>query len=1030
MSAEANTYTSAIITPSSGAASSADEPTSASTATTTPAAPQPPKSLPDRQESRSSSPDSHITTQTQSTDAASINETSTPPLTVEKGRSTPTPRNPGSIVEESPTNRVQGLRSPVVEDTLSDIEEALSEISKNRQSRGSKALQDLNRRHTTSMPVTNFTGSFSVPEELNDSSSEYSIQVPLTDVFCSDADDPVDEVAYTKADIMKWTPADVSKYLQCRHIPPATCIKFEEQEVTGSILLQLEMSHLKELELGSFGKRFEVWKEIEHLVKNLKHPATKPRSGSDAAARHSAVGFIQEGHNRQRSSTVGTVLPRIRSQHNRPLSRQHMSNAQEANTHPSGGPSSLKNSISSEVSSPIAPVAGIWEQPRSPPVSPVHGGQTGSSSSKRRSTQELPSPATALNAAMSAGAAVLVAGGVENKAHQRLGSFDRSWTSGIIGGISRPSTATGMRENKGKHKMTASTGTADSTITGDSGFSESTHSPRQSVTERSYFSSGESKERKVLQKKNVHSRHSRIASAGEAVRRTSSSTLSAAIAYRKGGKDKHKRKSASFSGDLGLSDYEEAKEKGNSEKGNTIGRGISPATLVTVPFGSRSISETLKFNIEEKLSSPLSPGTGSISTGDGSTPSLTVTMESETAPDRPTKADRKKSNREKGIRSVASGSGLRQKSKKQTTAWEKGLRQITPAEAAKAGDFSGWMKKRGSSGVGAWKSRFFVLNGRRLSYFYSVSDTWERGLIDITSHKVLPAADDRLVGLHAALAAAASPTSSPRPGASPLSQSLNSPKTPNTPPTKDEKDKKKEKDQGWFTFKLVPPAPGAAKGVTFTPPRLHYFATDTRDDGKKWMAAMMKATIDRDETKPVITSYSAKTISLSKARAQRARPPDLISKDEGLGIDIGVLMADVGEEADVEDEGARNVSSNSKPEKLKGDGDSHTTIIDEDEDEEMVVVEVVEAEAEAEAEVKVKAEVEEVEEGVGKVEVEEEEAEVEAEVATEAPQKVSDIDHSTFEQPKELIQPSVGAASVEKTVPEGILQVQAIGIIG
>jgi len=910
---------------------------------------------------------------------------------------------------------------------------------------------------------------FKFPRRHHADVTKDSIQEHSTDVFCSDPEDPdkksdlsiheypVDDVAYTKADIMKWTPADVSKYLQYRQVPLATCIKFEEQEVTGSILLQLEMSHLKELELGSFGKRFEVWKEIEHLVKNLKHPATKPRSGSDAVVRHSAVGFTQEGYNRQRSSTVGTVLPRIRSQHNRPPSRQHMVNVQEANTHQSGGSSSLKNLVSSEVSS-ISPAAGVWEQPRSPPLSPVHGGHTGSS--KRHSTQEqLPSPATALNAAMSAGAAVLVAGGVENKAHQRVGSFDRSWTSGIIGGLARPSTATGMRENKGKHKITSSTGTADSTITGDSGFSESTQSPRQSVTERSYFSSGESKERKVLQKRNgrvdhtsyteeqrlrnatVHSRHSRIASAGEAVRRTSSSTLSAAIAYRKGSKDKHKRKSASFSGDLGLSDYEEAKEKRNPEEGNTVGRGISPATLVTVPFGSRSISETLKFNIEEKLSSPISPETGSISTGDGSTPSLTVTMDSETAPDRPTKADRKKSNRDKGIRSVASGSGLRQKSKKQTTAWEKGLREITPAEAAKAGDFSGWMKKRGSSGVGAWKSRFFVLNGRRLSYFYSASDTWERGLIDITSHKVLPAADDRLVGLHAALAAAASPTSSPRPGASPLSQSLNSPETPNTTPTKDEKDKKKEKDQGWFTFKLIPPAPGAAKGVTFTPPRLHYFATDMRDDGKKWMAAMMKATIDRDETKPVITSYSAKTISLGLARAQRARPPDLISKDEGLGIDIGVPPADAGEEADIEDEDARNVgSSDSKPEKVKEDGDSHTTIIDEEEDEEEVIlVEQVEAEVEAEeaeAEVekaemvgKVEVEVEEVE--VEEVEVEEvkvEEVEVEVEAEVEALEKEAEINHSMVEQPKVLIQSSVG--NVEKAGPEGILQVQAIGNIG
>jgi hypothetical protein len=427
------------------------------------------------------------------------------------------------------------------------------------------------------------------------------------------------------------------------------------------------------------------------------------------------------------------------------------------------------------------------------------------------------------------------------------------------------------------------------------------------------------------------SRHLRIASAGaEVIRRTSASTLSAALAYHKGGKEK-KRKSASFSGDVVLSDYEDTKSKGKYEEGCTISRSISPATFIAVPFGIRYSLE------EKKVTSPVSLGKRSISTGDGSTPSLTVTMDTD-APDLPTKANRKNSKKikPKKIRAVTSGE-LRQKSRKQTTAFQKGLREITPAEAAKAGDYSGWMKKRGSSGVGAWKPRFFVLNGRRLSYFYSEKDTMEQGLIDITSHKVLPATDDRLVGLHAAIAAVASPMATPRRVISPPSHSPNSPESPGKS-TKEEKEpstptKKKEKDQGWFTFKLVPPAPGAAKGVTFTQPRLHYFATDTRDEGKKWMAALMKATIDRDETQPVVTSYSAKTISLSKARALRARPPALLNKDEGLGIELGSLgisSADLGDEADVEDEGGvrggRKSNGGDAAGVTRGDGESHTTI--------------------------------------------------------------------------------------------------------
>jgi hypothetical protein len=363
-------------------------------------------------------------------------------------------------------------------------------------------------------------------------------------------------------------------------------------------------------------------------------------------------------------------------------------------------------------------------------------------------------------------------------------------------------------------------------------------------------------------------------------------------------------------------------------------------------------------------------------------------MDTDAAPDLPMKVDRKGSKRikPKKTRAVTSGSELRQRSRKQTTAFQKGLREITPTEAATVGDYSGWMKKRGSSGVGAWKPRFFVLNGRRLSYFYSENDTMERGLIDITSHKVLPATDDRLVGLHAAIAAVASPMASPRPVVSPLSQSINSPDSPGTP-TKDEKDpptpiKRKEKDQGWFTFKLVPPAPGAAKGVTFTQPRLHYFATDTREEGKKWMAALMKATIDRDETQPVITSYSAKTISLSKARALRARPPDLLNKDEGLGIELGSLgisIADLGEEADVEDEGGVKEDTKNNggdmTRKTRDSGESHITTIDE------------------------------------------------SKLDDEGPS----IDHAIFEQPTESLL-KLGVEDTKSTAE--ILHVQAIGIMG
>ncbi len=56
----------------------------------------------------------------------------------------------------------------------------------------------------------------------------------------------------------------------------------------------------------------------------------------------------------------------------------------------------------------------------------------------------------------------------------------------------------------------------------------------------------------------------------------------------------------------------------------------------------------------------------------------------------------------------------------------------------------------------------FVLRGRRLSYYYSETDTEEKGLIDISFHRVLPATNDRITGLHATFTGAANSPTSPQ----------------------------------------------------------------------------------------------------------------------------------------------------------------------------------------------------------------------------------------------------------------------------
>lgn len=236
-------------------------------------------------------------------------------------------------------------------------------------------------------------------------------------------------------------------------------------------------------------------------------------------------------------------------------------------------------------------------------------------------------------------------------------------------------------------------------------------------------------------------------------------------------------------------------------------------------------------------------------------------------------------NASKSLSTVATAAarGARKKGKKETSAYLRGLLKVTPKEAVTDCDYSGWMKKRSSNLMTTWKPRLFVLKGRRLAYYYSEDDEQERGLIDISFHRVLPADNERLTGLHATLTGAsrdsAAPTGSNRlPAPADASDSM-------------------------FIFKLVPPRAGLSRAVNFTKPMVHYFAVPNLTQGRLWMAALMKATIDRDDNKAITTTYQQKTISLAKARQMRHRPPALMNLDEHLDEDA-IAAGGVGGDGD------------------------------------------------------------------------------------------------------------------------------------
>jgi hypothetical protein len=92
----------------------------------------------------------------------------------------------------------------------------------------------------------------------------------------------------------------------------------------------------------------------------------------------------------------------------------------------------------------------------------------------------------------------------------------------------------------------------------------------------------------------------------------------------------------------------------------------------------------------------------------------------------------------------------------------------------------------------------------------------EKGVIDITAHRCVTA------------------VSSPNPNVSP---------TESTPgPSR----KISLTGNSKYIFKVVPPAPGTSRAVTFTPQKIHIFSAENEAEFRNWVEAILKANIGLD----------------------------------------------------------------------------------------------------------------------------------------------------------------------------------------
>lgn len=811
--------------------------------------------------------------------------------------------------------------SPVMNETLSVIDEHITDM-KNPRSGGLAAARRLT----------------------NESGSEYSTHIDQRTSYINGHEtDEEERNLHTEREVLTWSPRQVAEHLEDIGVEPRHCEVFKEQEISGEILLAMDQSSIfmKEFDLGPVGPRLRTWYKIKALQEEVRGPEIMRKQTTNMMSSNASSDDLRL--QRAGSAAGSTFSTNLFSQPSPGSPHQRHGSPYIRNDGPSPQPSpspQLLHSQRRDASS--TPVSFTFKSGLDSPGRPSAASVREFNHSRRHSAVDFAStlsPATPTIPDESSTSNQINI----TSLHKKSPSLDRNWAMG------------GPHPAMNGRPRSATSGSLFLRNTFDPHATESSQSHDISRDlDREYVSGGEmdgKKARNVLRKRDTTSvnhsrqssyhaetkrlsfagamRHSRFSSVDSIKDTVAALTSPATKLYQNNNFMGHFRNSSAneavtatpstadiSSPTVTKLDYDikntstkpnmkiitSSTDASNGAASNGSPKSaVAPTKSISKPrMGLRAISDAVTGTERALVSTPASvpspikeasvqspARTGSTSP---SAASQSIERESTDASSKDTSGAPTR---------LTPTSGTRRKPKKETSAYIRGLEHKSPKDQMEGCDYSGWMKKRSSNIMTTWKPRLFVLRGRRLSYYYAETDTQEKGLIDISSHRVLPADRDIIAGIHATVTGAKSSPVSPATAQMPTLASEDAATIQSRLPVQ------KADSDSMFIFKLVPPRTGLSRAVNFTKPTVHYFAVENIAQGRLWMAALMKATIDRDETKPITTTYQQKTISLGKARAMKQRPPALMNllqektegggnevKSEGMGLNIQGLEQD------------------------------------------------------------------------------------------------------------------------------------------
>ncbi|GKT50938.1 protein BOI2 [Colletotrichum spaethianum] len=788
--------------------------------------------------------------QTNTTDAAVPDEEIAAPAT--PPASTPPAESPAPVT--LPLNNIKQETAPIENAPPTPNpppSAALGRLNTNQDHVLSETLNVI-EEHITDLRSTPSNGAMRAPP--TDSGSEYSAQLDHRMSYIhGEETDEEEEAMHSRSEVEAWSSDQVAEYLFTVGVEKSHCEVFRDQEITGEVLLGMDQSSLfiKAFELGSVGRRLKTWQKIKSLQDECNNLGTMTRRTTQTYG--SDVGSEDARRSRSRADTLTRRTPvddRAMS-----FSSKRLSFSQT----PKLDTTSIVSPVSPIADSPTRPTH--MKRPSAASVRDLHHSRRHSSSTDFRLT------GAPLNSTVTPKLATSGTFPQTDGVHKKQPSFDRNWTLGSAS--TRPLSSTGLQDIMQQSGLHA----PESAIDNDRGYFSGTEvdgrrrnvlRKRDSVASHTHKNSYADEQR--VRSATAISRHSRFGSVdsnrdsvaspaaqkyyniqSNAHRRTASTSTTQSARPVPPVKDVGAPSVTKLEAKARASPVPESPASRQGIHADWLSAVVKPSVKVT---GLRAISDSVSGD-RNKMASPVDP-----SLKDSPLPSPARTGSSTPSAGPSFELDSPDTAKSPSTATTVASKGSRKKGKKETSAYQRGLLKISPVEAVKDADYSGWMRKKSSNLMTTWKPRLFVLKGRRLSYYYSENDQEEKGLIDISFHRVLPADNEQLTGLHAKLTGAGTATA------------------------RDADSSVEKGDDTMFIFKLVPPRAGLSRAVNFTKPTVHYFAVPNLKSGRLWMAALMKATIDRDDTQAITTTYQQKTISLAKARQMRHRPPALMNLEE------------------------------------------------------------------------------------------------------------------------------------------------------